>query len=88
MLDVLCDRAGGEVNLSPQPMMADIEELVRRCGEAGVPVELTIHGECPSQSSGAEMAGFRIVQEALTNVIKHAGRPASASVNVIRAHQR
>ena len=47
-----------------------------------MPTELTVEGVPAARAAGAEMTAYRIVQEALTNVIKHAGRPARATVRV------
>jgi signal transduction histidine kinase len=81
MLGVLRED-GRPVELSPQPSMRDVHQIVQRCNESGVPTELHIDGEPPSRAVGPEMTGYRIVQEALTNVIKHAGRPARAVVRI------
>ncbi len=59
--------------------MAEIDRLIEGVRDAGVPVQLSVHGDTPALAPGVDLAGFRIVQEALTNVIKHAGK---ASVNV------
>jgi signal transduction histidine kinase len=82
MLGVLRDHVGDDPDLSPQPTMDDLDDLLRNCDDAGVPTELRIEGQRPARVVGAEMAGYRIVQEALTNVVKHAGRPARAAVKV------
>ena len=69
------------LSLAPQPGMDEVERLVERVREAGVDVELMLEGDRRSLSPGVDLAAYRIVQEALTNVIKHAG-PAHARVAV------
>lgn len=81
MLGVLRDD-DGSVELSPQPTIDDVHDIVDHCVEAGIPTELIIDGERHDAAAGAEMTSYRIVQEALTNVIKHAGRPARAVVRI------
>jgi signal transduction histidine kinase len=76
---------GGETDaapLDPQPTTADLGALTRRAGAAGLPTELRIEGEPGGLPAGEEVAVFRIVQEALTNTLKHAGPGASATVTV------
>lgn len=67
--------------LTPQPGMDQIEQLVEHVRGTGVAVELTLEGDRRALSPGVDLAAYRIVQEALTNVIKHAG-PAHARVAV------
>ncbi len=55
--------------------------LVERCRAAGLPVELHVSGQTASLSADLDLIAYRVVQEALTNAIKHAG-PASAQVRV------
>lgn len=81
MLGVLRED-GRPVELSPQPSIEDVHQIVQRCIESGVPTELHVDGEPPIRAAGPEMTGYRVVQEALTNVIKHAGRPARAVVRI------
>jgi signal transduction histidine kinase len=58
---------------SPQPGLAYLDELVQRARAAGVQVHVQVIGEAPSVSRGLDLAAYRIVQEALTNVVKHGG---------------
>ena len=60
-------------SLAPQPTLADIDALVAQVRDAGVDVELRIEGERRRLAPGVELSAFRIVQEALTNILKHAG---------------
>jgi signal transduction histidine kinase len=68
--------------LSPAPGLGDLPQLVDQVRAAGVPVELDLREEHDSMSQGVGLSVYRIVQEALTNVVKHAG-PASALVRVV-----
>jgi signal transduction histidine kinase len=59
--------------LSPQPGLDDLSTLVGQLREAGLPVELQVDGERRELPIGIELSAYRIVQEALTNALKHAG---------------
>ena len=72
------DSDGGPV-LDPMPGLADLGTLVARTAIAGVPVEMRACGVRRELPPGLELSAYRIVQEALTNVVKHAG-PARAEV--------
>jgi signal transduction histidine kinase len=67
--------------LRPQPGLADLEQLVASVREAGLPVRLRIDGEPCRLPQALDLSAYRIVQEALTNALKHAG-PAEAEVVV------
>lgn len=73
----------GDANepLTPQPGLADVPALVGQLRAAGLPVELQIDGERRELPVGIELSAYRIVQEALTNALKHAGE-ARATVRV------
>ncbi|MGA5821942.1 histidine kinase [Kitasatospora sp. NPDC094028] len=62
----------GGAGTAPAPGLADLAALVDRTAEAGVQVDLEVRGERPELSPGLDLAAFRVVQEAITNVIKHA----------------
>jgi signal transduction histidine kinase len=67
--------------LEPQPSLANVDALVGRARAAGLEVELTIEGDRRPLPAALELSAFRIVQEGLTNVLKHA-RARSARVVV------
>lgn len=72
MLGIL--RTDDRPSLDPQPGVADIEPLVTRMRAAGLPVQLEVSGAPSGLAPGLDLTAYRIVQEALTNVLKHAGR--------------
>jgi signal transduction histidine kinase len=65
---------------APQPTIEDLPALVDRVREAGLEVRYAVRGEERQVSPGVELSAYRIVQEALTNALKHGGGPASVSV--------
>lgn len=81
IVGVLREEGHSTSELSPSPGLADLPELVRKVREAGLHVEFVVEGGQPALSAGVDLTVYRIVQEALTNTLKHAG-PASASVHV------
>jgi signal transduction histidine kinase len=77
LLDVL--RVDPEYH--PQPGLDMLEELVGRTRSAGLPVEVAVTGARRKLPPGLDLVAYRVVQESLTNVLKHAG-PARARVDV------
>lgn len=71
----------GAPQLAPQPGLDGLGDLVTQCRGAGLDVRVEEHGQPRPLAAGADLSAFRIVQEALTNTLKHAG-PARASVVV------
>jgi signal transduction histidine kinase len=59
--------------LAPPPSLAELDGLLQDVREAGLPVELRIEGKPRPLAPGVDLSAYRIVQEALTNTIKHAG---------------
>jgi signal transduction histidine kinase len=73
------DREGPE--LAPQPGVGQIHVLIERMRRAGLDIELSLEGEPKSLAPGLDLSAYRIVQEALTNALKHGG-PGRARVAV------
>ena len=71
------EASAADMTLTPQPGVARIPALVSRLHAAGMPVELSVEipgGTPPDLPPGVDLAAFRVVQEGLTNVMKHAGQ--------------
>jgi signal transduction histidine kinase len=71
----------GTADLAPQPGLDRLDALVAGVRASGVPVELSVVGQRRPVPAGIELAAYRVVQEALTNIVKHADG-ASATVVV------
>jgi len=78
MLEVL--RADDQ-GMGPQPGLGEVERLIQQVRDAGLPVDLSIEGTVCCLPAGMDLAAYRIVQEALTNTVKHGGR-ATARVAI------
>jgi MYXO-CTERM domain-containing protein len=74
-------RAERESAFAPQPSLAQLDELVAGVREAGLPVEVRVEGDPIALPPGLDLSAYRIVQEALTNTLKHASA-ARADVHV------
>jgi signal transduction histidine kinase len=81
MLGVLREMADEGPGLAPQPGLSALDELARQVREAGLPVNVRVEGEPRPLPPGIDLSAYRIVQEGLTNALKHAG-PATAEVVV------
>ncbi|GAB3765158.1 sensor histidine kinase [Microlunatus parietis] len=73
---------GRDGHLGPVPRLDGLPDLLRRTRDAGLTVEETSSGRPRRLGDGAELAAYRVVQEGLTNVIKHAGPAARATVEL------
>jgi signal transduction histidine kinase len=79
MLGVLREDEGAQY--APAPGLADLDRLVREIGAAGLDVNVETAGDRANLPPGVDFTAYRIVQESLTNVLKHAG-PAQARVRL------
>ncbi|WP_436794463.1 sensor histidine kinase [Actinospongicola halichondriae] len=70
------------VALVPQPSLSGLRGLVEQFVDAGLPVDLVIEGDEEQLPAGVELSAYRIVQEALTNSLKHAGPSATVEIVV------
>ena len=66
--------------LTPQPTLHELDALAERSRAAGLPVELRVSGERRELPPGVDLAAYRVVQEALTNALKHGGGSATVTV--------
>ena len=73
---------GGSAPLAPAPGLANLDRLIKRTCSAGVRVSLEVYGNARPMPAGLDLSAYRIVQEALTNVVKHAGSGARCTVHL------
>jgi signal transduction histidine kinase len=79
-------RADGETpDLSPQPGLAQLERLIEQLRRTGLEVDLTVEGQPRLLAQGVDLSAYRIIQEALTNVVKHAAGASTRVTLVYRA---
>ncbi|MER7539659.1 sensor histidine kinase [Streptomyces sp. NPDC097704] len=76
------DRSDGPAARAPQPALTDLERLITGVRKAGLPVRAELPPTAPALSAGAQLTVYRVLQEALTNTLKHAGPGATASVRL------
>jgi signal transduction histidine kinase len=81
LLGVLRQDGEAQGDLAPVPGLADLDGLLAEVAEAGLGVRLRVEGTPSPLPAGVDLSAYRIVQEALTNVVKHAG-PARAQVTI------
>src|SRR5262249_3638309 len=84
LLFLLRVESESESQLSPQPGLEGMRSLVEQVREAGLPAVLRVEGQPSPLDPGVALTAYRIVQEALTNALKHAG-PATAEVRLTYA---
>jgi signal transduction histidine kinase len=72
LLGVLREDIGGDADLTPQPGLADLDDLIDRAQAAGTPIRLVREGKTLRVPLSVDLAAYRIVQEALTNARRHA----------------
>ena len=77
---------GGDVTLAPQPGLVQLDALIERIASAGLSVDIRVEGAARPLPPGLDLTAYRILQEALTNVLKHT-RGARAQV-VLRFDDR
>ena len=86
LLGVLRERdgagAGSAEVLQPVPDLSQLDALIEQVRSAGLDTALELHGQAPDVPAGVQLAVYRLVQEALTNTLKHGGEGARASVRL------
>lgn len=81
LLSLLRDAEDGP-QTGPQPSLQRLDALLEEIRNSGLVVELQIRGDRSQVPPGVDLSAYRIIQEALTNILKHAGPQARATVEV------
>jgi signal transduction histidine kinase len=74
IVDVLRQAEDPAADLGPAPGLGDIDQLIEQVRQAGVRVETRTEGTVRALPAGVDLSAYRIIQEALTNVVRHAGQ--------------
>jgi signal transduction histidine kinase len=88
LLGVLRSEDQSATQWAPQPDARELDTLAENCRASGLPVRLEIIGDVEHLPAGLGLGIYRIVQEALTNTLKHAGTGANAVVKVLRTEEK
>ncbi|MGA6220931.1 histidine kinase [Streptomyces umbrinus] len=81
-LEPLEASAPSGVEMAPQPSLTDLDHLIEGVRSAGLPVRTTTHGYATALPPGRQLTVYRVIQEALTNTLKHGGPDATSTVSV------
>nr|WP_206344352.1 histidine kinase [Streptomyces mesophilus] len=81
LLDVLREESPA-AELAPAPALSDLDSLIEGVRSAGLPVRTTVKGSPAALPPGMELSVYRVIQEALTNTLKHGGPSATSDVLV------
>lgn len=76
-------RSPDEEARRPAPGLSMVDALAAAVADSGLQVDLSVRGDHVHLPSSVDLAGYRIVQESLTNVLRHAGRPVTARVDIV-----
>jgi signal transduction histidine kinase len=82
MLGMLRQQETGAAPLTPEPRLADLDRMIERTRAAGIEVSLVRTGIARDLPASLDVSAYRIIQEALTNVVRHAGGGAQCTVSV------
>jgi signal transduction histidine kinase len=84
LLGVLRQRPGDDLAaaLAPVPDLTQLDALIEEVRSAGLETTLEVHGQAPDVPAGVQLTVYRLVQEALTNTLKHGGTAARATVRL------
>ena len=82
LLGLVRQGPGGDVPATPEPGVGALAALVEEVGTAGLAVRFRVHGDPVTLPATVDLSAYRIVQEALTNALKHAGEGAQVQVSI------